>query len=189
MICRRRLLLMVCMLLALTMLEGCGHITTTGATVAPTITAEPPHPVGTGSVTLQASATVAPTVTVELSHPAGSGFVTLRTDAPSYRTSDAITVTVSNQRAQTIQFLDHLTNCTVVLLQHNVNGSWESLNLCKLMIVTRVHTLEPGQSLMVKLIAPANQWLPGLYRVSLSYEVPQDSSYALTIYSAIFQIQ
>ena len=189
MIWRRRLLLIVCILLALTMLEGCGHNATTGGTVAPTMTAEPSHQAGTGSVTLHASATVPPTVTAEPSHPAGTGFVTLRTDALTYRTGDAISVTVSNQRAQTIQFLDHLTNCTVVLLQRNINGSWASLNLCKLMIVTRVHTLESGQTLSVKLVAPANQWLPGFYRVSLSYDASQDSSYTITIYSATFQIQ
>jgi hypothetical protein len=159
----RGLLLIVCILLALTMLEGCGHNATTGASVAPTMTAEP-------------------------SRPAGSGFVTLRTDASTYRTSDAISVTVSNQRAQTIQFLDHLTDCTVVLMQRNVNGSWESINLCKLMIVTRVHTLEPGQSLAVKLVAPANQWLPGLYRISFSYDASQDSSYMITVLTATFQI-
>jgi hypothetical protein len=189
MIYRRRLLLVVCILLALTMLEGCGQNATTGGTVVPTMTAEPSHQAGTGSVTLHASATVPPTVTTEPSHPAGTGFVTLRTDALSYRGSDAISVTLSNQRLQTIQFLDHLTNCTVVLLQREVNGSWESLNLCKLMIVTRIHTLDPGQSLTIKLVAPANHWLPGIYRVSLSYDASRDSSYTITIYSAIFQVR
>lgn len=164
MICERRLLSIICFLLALTMLEGCGHNAATGATVPPTVTTEP-------------------------SHPAGTGTVTLRSDAPSYRGSDAISVTLSNQRVQTIQFPDHLTNCTVVLLQRNVNGSWESINLCKLMIATRMHSLESGQSLAVKLVAPANQWFPGLYRVRLSYSASQELSHTITIYSAIFQVR
>jgi hypothetical protein len=182
MICRRRLFLIVFFLLALTSLVGCGHNTTTGATVSPTVMTTSSPPASNGAAVL-------PTVTTKPSHPAETGFVTLHTDAPSYKAGDTISVTVSNQREQTIQFLDHLTNCTVVLLQREVNGSWESLNLCKLMIVTRVHILEPGQSLQVKLIAPANQWPPGLYRISLSYDASQDSSNMITIYSAVFQIQ
>ena len=144
----------------MTMLEDCGQNATTGGTVAPTMTAKttvPSYQAGTGTVTLHASPTVPPSVTTDPSHPAVTGFVTLRTDALTYRASDVIYVTVSNQRAQTIQFLDHLTNCTVVLLQGNNSGFWASLNLCKLMIVTRVHTLGSGQRLSVTLPAPPTQ--------------------------------
>ncbi len=178
---RLTLLLIACLLLVSTSLAGCRTNATNDTAVPSTVTTASSPPTGTGTA-------VSPTVMTEPSHPAETGFVTLRTDALSYRSSDTISVTVSNQRSQTIHFLDHRTNCTVVLLQRNVNGSWESLNLCKLMIVTRVHTLEPGQSLLVKLIAPANQWLPGLYRINLSYEASQDSSYMITIYSAVFHV-
>jgi hypothetical protein len=109
-------------------------------------------------------------------------------DAPTYRTGDAIAVTLSNQSLQTILFPDHLTYCTVVLLQRQVNESWESINLCKLMIVTRMHSLEAGHSLTVKLVAPPNQWMPGLYRVKLSYGTSQQSSHLITIYSAVFRV-
>jgi len=112
------------------------------------------------------------------------------TDAPTYyRTGDAIDVTLSNQSLQTILYPDHLTYCTVVLLQRQVNESWESINLCTLMIVTRMHLLEAGHSLTVKLVAPPNQWMPGLYRVKLSYGMSQQSNHLITIYSAVFQVQ
>ena len=144
--------------------------------------------VGCGSNATNSTA-VPPTVTTASSPPASAGSVTVGADAPTYRTGDAITVTLSNQSLQTILFPDHLTYCTVVLLQRQVNESWESINLCKLMIVTRMHLLEAGHSLTVKLVAPPNQWMPGLYRVTLSYGMSQQSNHLITIYSAVFQVQ
>jgi hypothetical protein len=176
MICRRGLLLIVFFILALTSLVGCGYNTTTGTTVSPTVTTASSPPASNGTA-------VPPTVTNE------TGFVTLRTDAPTYRTGDAISVTLSNQSLQTVLFPDHLTNCTVVLLQHQVNESWESINLCKLMILTRLHSLDAGHSLTVRLVAPPNQWVPGLYRAKLSYNASQQSNHLITIYSAVFQVQ
>jgi len=111
------------------------------------------------------------------------------TDAPTYRTGDAISVTLSNQSLQTILFPDHLTYCTIVLLQRQEDESWESINLCKLMIMTRMHSLEAGHNLMVKLVAPPNQWMSGLYRVKLSYGTSQQSNHLITISSAVFQVQ
>jgi hypothetical protein len=153
---RPGLLLIVCLLLILTSLVGCGYNATNGAAVPP---------------------------------PASTGSVTVGADAPTYRTGDAIAVTLSNQSLQTILFPDHLTYCTVVLLQRQVNESWESINLCKLMMVTRMHSLDAGHSLRVRLAATSNQWAPGLYRVKLSYGAPQQSSHSITIYSAVFQVR
>ena len=160
---RPGLLLIVSLPLVSTSLVGCGYIATNGTAVPPT-------------------------VTTASSPPASAGSVTVGTDAPTYRTGDAIDVTLSNQSLQTILFPDHLTYCTVVLLQRQVNESWESINLCKLMIMTRMHSLDAGQSLMVKLVAPPNQWMPGLYRVKLSYGTSQQSNHLITIYSAVFQV-
>jgi len=163
MLCRLGLLLTVCLLLVSISLVGCGSNATNGTAVLPT-------------------------VTTASSPPTSDGSVTVSVDAPTYRTGDAIAVTLSNQSLQTILFPDHLTYCTVVLLQRQVNESWESINLCKLMIVTRMHSLEAGHSLTVKLVAPPNQWMPGLYRVKLSYGTSQQSSHLITIYSAVFQV-
>lgn len=161
---RPGLLLVVSLFLVSTSLVGCGYNATNGTAVPPT-------------------------VTTASSPPASAGSVTVGTDAPTYRTGDAIAVTLSNQSLQTILFPNHLTYCTVVLLQHQVNESWESINLCKLMIVTRMHLLEAGHNLTVKLVAPPNQWLPGLHRVKLSYGMSQQSNHLITIYSAVFQVQ
>ena len=161
---RPGLLLTVSSLLISTSLVGCGYNATNGTTVPPT-------------------------VTTASSSPASAGSVTVGTDAPSYRTGAAIAVTLSNQSLQTILFPDHLSNCTVVLLQRQVNESWESINLCKLMIVTKMHSLDAGHNLTVRLVAPPNQWMPGLYRVKLSYGNSLQSNHLITIYSAVFQVQ
>ena len=161
---RPGLLLTVSLLLISTSLVGCGSNATNGTAV--------PH-----------------TVTTASSSPASTGSVTVGTDAPTYRTGDAIAVTLSNQSLQTILFPDHLTYCTIVLLQRQEDESWESINLCKLMIMTRMHSLEAGHNLMVKLVAPPNQWMSGLYRVKLSYGTSQQSNHLITISSAVFQVQ
>lgn len=160
---RPGLLLMVYLLLVLAPLTGCGSNPTTGTAVSP-------------------AASVAP------SPPARTGSVTVGTDAASYRTGDAIAVILGNQSRQTILFPDHLTFCTVVLLQRQVNASWESIALCQLMIVTRMHALDSGHSLTVRLAAPPNQWLPGLYRVKLGYTASGQANHVVTVYSADFQV-
>jgi hypothetical protein len=114
--------------------------------------------------------------------------VTVGADAATYRAGDAIAVTLSNHSQQSILFPDHLTFCTILLLQRQVNTSWESIALCTLMIVTRMHALDAGHSLTVRLAAPSNQWLPGLYRVKLGYTVSGQANHVATIYSAVFQV-
>ena len=163
MVRRPGLLLMIGLLLVLTPLTGCGSNATTGTAVSP-------------------AASMAP------SPPARTGSVTVGVDAATYRTGDAIAVTLSNHSRQSILFPDHLTSCTVVLLQRQVNASWESISLCMLMMVTRMHALDAGHSLTVRLPAPSNQWLPGLYRVQLSYAASGQANHVITISSAIFQV-
>ena len=152
---RPGLLLIVCLLLVLTSLMGCGSNAANGTAVSP---------------------------------PARTGSVTVGADAATFRTGDAIAVTLSNQSLQSILFPDHLTSCTVVLLQRQVNASWESISLCTLMIVTRMHSLDAGHSLTVRLAAPSDQWQPGLYRVQLSYADAQQENHVVTVYSVVFQV-
>src|SRR5215472_13295526 len=98
MVRRPGLLLVVCLLLVLTPLTGCGSNTTTGTAVSPAASMAPSPPARTGSVTVGA-------------------------DAATYRAGDAIAVTLSNHSLQSILFPDHLTFCTAVLLQCQVNVS------------------------------------------------------------------
>ncbi len=127
--------------------------------------------------------------------PAGTvrtGPVTLHTNARSYLIKATIFVTVSNQSNHTIYFPDHLTNCTVILLQRlkaqplagdNVQGG---INPCRLGIVTRIHSLGPGRRLVVRLVAPLNGWPPGFYHATLTYRTSLNASSSTTIDSAAF---
>ena len=120
--------------------------------------------------------------------------MTLQVDAPYYQKGDTISVTLSNQSDQTIYFPDHLTNCTVVLLQRlrvqPVAGDDVQVifDPCRLAIATRLYSLGAGQRLVVRLVAPANGWLPGLYYATLSYRTSPDAGPSTTISSVVFTV-
>lgn len=120
---------------------------------------------------------------------ATTGPVTLHIDAVSYHTNDTITVTLNNQDTQTIYFADHQTNCTVILVQQQLNGKWENMDNCGLGSLSTWQTLDAGQHLIVKL-SPASdsQWSAGLYRVTVRYRPDRNFNSLVTIYSAGFQI-
>src|SRR6266567_2547893 len=65
--------------------------------------------------------------------------VKLTVDAASYYVGDPISVTLSNQSAQTIEFPDHLTECSVVRLQRQENGNWKEVAPCLKEIPTLIH--------------------------------------------------
>jgi len=134
--------------------------------------------------------------------PAGAvitGPVTLHTNAKVYRIKDTIFVTLSNQSSRTIYFPDHLTNCTVILLQQLkvqplAGASVQTginpfgINPCRLAILTRIHSLGPGRRLVVRLVAPLNGWPPGRYHATLTYGTPLNAGQSTTIYSAVFTV-
>ena len=120
---------------------------------------------------------------------ATSGQITLYVGASTYHTHDTIEVTLRNGGNTTIYFLDHLTNCTVILLQRQVNANWEAVQRCLALISTRWHTLDAGQSLVVNLAPASNQqWPAGFYRATLSYRMSRETSLLMPIYSAGFQV-
>src|SRR5579859_7752765 len=196
------------LLVTLTLLAGCGQ-SATGSTPSVQGTATqgvvksgssvPSTPaqatVSAGpSTPAQATASARPSLPITpmpspaaTSHaqPATKGAVTLQVSALSYPAGAPLVVTLSNQSSLPIVFPDHLTRCGVVLLQHQGNGSWETIDLCRSMIVTREHSLNAGQSLTVQLAAPNGQWAPGLYRFTLSYGAAAAQA---TIFSAEFQV-
>ena len=118
------------------------------------------------------------------------GAVSLRVDATSYHPTETIFVTLSNQSIQAIYFLDHLTNCTVIQLQRQVNANWENVNACQLMIATRLHQLGAGKRLTVALVSSATRpWAVGLYHATLRYSTSQPfGGPTTTISSAGFQV-
>lgn len=138
------------------LLAGCGHNT------------------GNGSPPSAASPTV----------PPSPGSVVLQVGAASYRAGDSIRVTILNQSQQTISFADHQTNCSVLLMEHQVGSSWEPVAPCKLMIATRLHSLQAGAKFDANL-TPSFQWPTGTYRARLDYHV-QNASAPQTVYSSTF---
>jgi hypothetical protein len=129
--------------------------------------------------------------------PAGAvrtGPVTLHSNAKDYGIRATIFVIVSNQSNHTIYFPDHLTNCTVILLQRlkvqplagdNVQAG---INPCRLGIVTRIHSLGPGRRLVVRLVAPLNNWPSGFYHATLIYRTSLNAGPSTTINSAVFTV-
>lgn len=121
------------------------------------------------------------------------GEVIFHIDAVPQRASDTLTVTVENQTNQTILFPDHLTDCSVILLERNVppppgDGQWEMIAPCRVTTVTQIHSLNPGQHIKVALVPPDQQWISGLYRAALSYWIAGMQSGLTTIFSARFQM-
>ena len=99
--------------------------------------------------------------------------------------------TINNQTNQEIVFSDHLSECTVLLLQVQSpanSGLWQPVAPCKLMTVTRLHSLKAGQTLTVTLKAPGNQWPTGLYRALLTYAITGANQKLQAVYSPTIQI-
>jgi hypothetical protein len=162
-----RLFLIMGLMMIPALLAGCGQQSSTG---------------GGTNATPTPTKTPLPTAT--------TGPVTLRVGATSYHTTETISVTLSNQSTQAIYFLDHLTNCTVIQLQRQVNEHWENVHACLLMTSTRLHKLDAGKRLMVALVSSAARpWAVGLSRATLRYGTSQTfGGPTTTIYSAGFQV-
>ena len=151
-------------IIVLLFLEGCGYNGGSGDT--------PPAP----------SPSVPPT-----------GLVVLHVGATSYQAGETVRVTIRNQGTHTISFSDHKSNCTVLLFEHQVGSSWEAVAPCKLMIMTRLHSLQAGATLDVALV-PSLGWPAGTYRAKLDYSaqssVPNASSGSQkTVYSSEFRVE
>src|SRR5256884_4375151 len=136
-----QLLIIFSAMAALALLAGCGPNAATKATGLSTATTEPSSTAATKPP---------PAATSSSTHAVKTGSVTLHADASFYQTSDSISVTLSNQSNQTIYFPDHLTNCTVILLQGQKvkplageNGQ-TGINPCGRAIATRIHSLDAG---------------------------------------------
>jgi hypothetical protein len=119
---------------------------------------------------------------------ASSGLVTVSVGAASYASKDTVQVTITNGSSAPIYFADHNTSCTVIELQQQAGGSWNTANPCKLAIATREHSLDAGKTLNVSL-PPGNGWAAGTYRAALQYWTGAHfSGKTSAAYSAVFQI-
>ncbi len=176
------LTLLLC--LSLLLLAGCGYNGT-----ATTSTGSPATVTAVTAITPGATTTAA-AVTPSTTPNAHSGNVTVQLSASGYHAHEAITVTISNGTAQTISFADHQSNCTVVLLQRQNTANWDSVNLCKLMTLTRLLSLNAGKSTTAILQASGTTWQTGTYRVAFGYSAGPDGSSgpATVAYSSVFQV-
>ena len=113
--------------------------------------------------------------------------VSLQVGSARYQPGSTISVTIKNQGNQAVYFSDHKTNCTVLLLERQTANTWEPVAPCRLMIVTRIHSLQAGDTLEVKLTA-SNQWPSGSYHARLDYNSKAGTGNAVptTIYSSTF---
>ena len=118
-----------------------------------------------------------------------AGEVTLRATSV---TSYTLSFNLANRTNETILFSDHLTECSVILLQLTPQGlgpqQWQAIAPCKGESAARMHTLAPGKDLAVILSAPDNLWTPGLYRASLTYSPSGMNGTPRTIFSPSFPI-
>jgi hypothetical protein len=129
------------------------------------------------------------TSTVGTSTPGTGGPVSLHVDASTYRPSDKIVVLLSNRGTKTITFEDHQTNCTVIQVEHQVNGAWKMIENCGVLSHTSTFALDAGKEMQVTLSAPTNGWPEGLYRVTLTYRLSQTTSPFIMVHSGTFIVK
>ena len=112
--------------------------------------------------------------------------VKLTVDGAPYYVGDPISVTLSNQSAQAIEFPDQQTECSVVQLQLQENGNWKEVNPCFLGRHIIMNTLDAGQHLTVKLVSSSGS--AGLYRATLMYRPSNAGGDLVAIFSQEFQV-
>jgi hypothetical protein len=173
-----RLLMPLSAIVALALLAGCGPyntISSTNSTTPPTAMVKSSTPVKKPIPTPRATPTRPP-------HSLRTGPVTLNVSASVYRPGATIVLILDNQSGQTIHFPNHLTECTTVLLEQLVHGTWVPVAPCRLGILTAFLSLGSGQDLVVKLTAPR---VPGTYHGVLTYS---EHGSRRTIFSGDFQV-
>lgn len=170
----------------LLLLAGCGT-NYTGSGASPTGIAGTP---GTAIAVTRIPGHASPTPSTVATATGPKGTVTLQLSAVPQQSSDPVMLTLNNQTDQTILFSDHLTECTVVLLQLQLpnSGTWQAVAPCRLMTVTRLLSLASGKALTIKLIPPGGQWVSGTYRAMLSYILPGAQRKLQTVFSPNFQV-
>ena len=170
-----RLFIVLGAISAMILFSGCGQSTATNRANLATVTVIP-----------------APKPTNTATPPLVNGVVTLRTDKTSYQPKDTISAILKNSSNQTIYFPDHLTDCSVILLQRlpvqplSSDNGQAGVSLCTSKTVTKIHSLMAGQNLVVKLVAPSGGWPPGLYHAALTYTTT--SRQPKSIYTTAFTI-
>lgn len=105
-----------------------------------------------------------------------SGPVTIATDHTTYGPNDTIHVTVVNHLSTAIAAFDTRASCSILALQAQQNGTWQSANAapCPLGRIARLVTIPAGGSYRADIMAGfkgmrAGAFANGQYRLVLAY--------------------
>ncbi len=111
--------------------------------------------------------------------------VMLSVGGASYHVGDPISVTLSNQSAQTISFINLKSECSVIQLQRQEDGNWKEVSPCPRGRDPLSYHLEAGKDLTVKLVSSSGS--AGLYRAAFSYST-SGATEPLVVSSQEFQV-
>ncbi len=171
-------------------LAGCGYngVTTTTTGASPSTTGVAGTPTVVTRLTPVPPGATSTSTTPPQGTP-GQGVI-VQISASRYGPHDTIMVTIFNHTTQTIFFPNHQTDCTVVLLQLQAGSTWQSIAPCKLMIVTKLFSLDASKSLSLSLRPAPAGWSPGTYRVAFHYgsKTPVSPAASLNVFSPLFQV-
>lgn len=118
----------------------------------------------------------------------------LSSDKSSYMPSSTINVTLINRRSTSVFAFDHQTACTILTLQRQTTGGWQSVGGCALGRATQLVEIKAGATMQIALAPGAGQlkpspWPAGTYRVVFAYALDaQNMSAGLTVATPDFAI-
>ena len=174
-------------------LAGCGTSPSGGVN-------GPSHAATSTTATASASAGTSASSATATASGATSGAVTLMVGAAQYAVSDRIIVTIRNGSSATIYVQQHNTSCSMILLEHVVNGAWQPVLPCVNSFPhPTVGRVMPGASFSVQLVPIVSgdaeatggvQWPVGTYRAMLLYTTSQTTPVAqgTASYSGTFAV-
>lgn len=99
----------------------------------------------------------------------------------SYEPSSTIFVWAGNGLSQCIYTTDHHSDCSIVVLERQVNGNWQPQANCLRATPTQIVALSPMQAAFVQLPPAAGGtqpgvWPVGTYRVTFSYRLDREGT-------------
>lgn len=186
---RRRRARLLVILLAVTMstvLEACGGASS-GASVQHTrpltpgacSTSEAGDAAAPGQVTMRVAPHAAPVTTLPPGVTVGQVRVVVENGERSPDSN--IFAWVGNGLGQCIYATDHHSDCSIIVLERQVDGAWQPEAKCQSATPTRTIVLPPMQAVFIRLMpittgAQQGTWQTGTYRVAFRYRLDQDAA-------------
>lgn len=109
------------------------------------------------------------------------GQVRVVVESGAYDRGSTIFAWAGNGLGQCIYATDHHSDCSIIVLERQVDSGWQPQADCQLATPTRTLALPPMQADFVRLAPPATGaqpgiWQAGTYRVAFSYHLGQDAT-------------